>query len=45
MDESHFAHISTTHDNWADFLTKVSSGPKQRDLVRYVLYDIYDYKQ
>ncbi len=44
MDESHFAHIST-HDNWADFLTKVTSGPKQRDLVRNVLYDIYDYKQ
>ena len=44
MDESHFAHIST-HDNWANFLTKVTSGPKQRDLVRNVLYDIYDYKQ
>jgi hypothetical protein len=44
MDESRFAHIST-HDNWADFLTKVTSGPKRRDLVRNVLYDIYDYKQ
>ena len=27
MDESHFAHISA-HDNWAEFLTKVTSGPK-----------------
>jgi hypothetical protein len=27
MDESRFAHINT-HDNWADFLTKVISGPK-----------------
>ena len=44
MDESRFAHIST-RDNWADLLTKVTSGPKQRDLVRNVLYDIYDYNQ
>jgi hypothetical protein len=44
MNESCFAHINT-HDNWADFLTKVTSGPKRRDLVRNVLYDIYDYKQ
>ena len=44
MDESRFAHINT-HDNWADFLTKVTSGPKRRDLVRNVIYDIYDYKQ
>jgi hypothetical protein len=43
MGESLFAHISS-HDNWADFLTKMTSGPKQRDLVKNVLYDIYDYK-
>lgn len=44
MDESRFAHIST-HDNWADLLTnKVTSGPKRQDLVKNVLYDIYDYK-
>ena len=42
MDESRFAHIST-HDNWADFLTKVTSGPKRRRLISNVLYDIYDY--
>ena len=42
MDECRFAHIKT-HDNWADFLTKVTSGPKRRDLVSNVLYDIYDY--
>ena len=44
MDESRFAHIST-RDNWADILTKVTSGPKRRDLVCNVLYDIYDYDQ
>ena len=44
MDECRVAHIPT-HDNWADLLTKVTSGPKRRDLVRNVLYDIYDYKQ
>jgi len=44
MDDSCFAHINT-HDNWADFLTKVTSRPKQHDLVCNVLYDIYDYKQ
>ena len=44
MDECRFSHIHT-HDNWADLLTKVTSGPKLRDLVHNVLYDIYDYKQ
>jgi len=42
MDESRFAHIRTT-DNWADLLTKVTHGPKRRDLVKNVLYDIYDH--
>ena len=44
MDESRFARIST-RDNWADPLTKVTSGPKRCDLVCNVLYDIYDYDQ
>jgi len=44
MDESRFAHIST-RDNWADPLTKVTSGPKRRDLVCNVLYNICDYDQ
>jgi hypothetical protein len=43
MDESRLVHIST-HENWADFLTKVTSGSKRRDLVKNVLDDIYDYK-
>mgnify|MGYP000306262750 CR=1 FL=1 len=43
MDESRFAHIST-HDNWADFLTKVTSGATRRRLVGNVLFDIYDDK-
>ena len=30
------AHIST-HDNWTNFLTKVTSGPKRRRLVSNVL--------
>ncbi len=42
MDECRFAHTKT-HNNWADFLTKVTSGPKRRDLVSKVLYGIYDY--
>ena len=29
--------------NWADLLTKVMSGTKRRELVKGVLYDIYDY--
>ncbi len=44
MAKCRFAHIRT-HDNWPDILTKVTSGPTQRELVRNVLYDIYDYKQ
>ncbi len=44
MDESRFAHINT-HDNWVDFLTKVTSGPKRGDLVRNALYDIYECKE
>ena len=31
--------------NWADLLTKVMSGTKRRELVKGVLYDIYDYDQ
>jgi hypothetical protein len=42
MDKCRFAHIKSP-DNWADFLTKVTSGPKRQDLVRNELYDIYDY--
>ena len=36
------AHIPTL-ENWADLLTKVLSGKKRRDLVRGILYDIYDH--
>ena len=35
-------HIPTLR-NWADLLTKVLFGKKRMDLVRGVLYDIYDY--
>jgi hypothetical protein len=34
---------NSIYDNWANFLTKVTSGAKRRDLVRNVFYDIYDY--
>lgn len=41
MMESMITHIST-HNNWADLLTKVCTGLKRKRLVRGVLYDIYD---
>ena len=34
-----------TLQNWADLLTKVLSGRKRRELVKGVLYDIYDYDE
>ena len=42
MKEALTTHIPTLN-NWADLLTKVLSGKKRRDLVRGILFDIYDY--
>ena len=42
MKECFATHIPTL-ENWADLLTKVLSGKKRRDLVRGILYDIYDH--
>ena len=41
MKECLTTHIPTLA-NWADLLTKVLSGKKRRDLVRGVLFHIYD---
>ena len=41
-DESLTTHIPTLK-NFADLLTKVLFGNKRRELVRGILYDIYDY--
>ena len=41
MKECLTSHIPTL-DNFADLLTKVLSGKKRRDLVRGILYYIYD---
>ena len=43
MKEALTTHIPTLK-NWADLLTKVLSGKKRRDLVKGVLFDIYDYE-
>ena len=42
MGESLVTHVRTT-DNLADVLTKVLYGRKRKDLVRRVLYDIFDH--
>ena len=41
MEELLCAHVCSK-DNYADILTKVLTGQKQRDLVQQILYDIYD---
>ena len=44
MKECVTTHIPTLR-NLSDFLTKVLFGKKRRDLVRSVMYDIYDYDE
>ena len=43
MKECFTTHVPTLR-NFADLLTKCLSGKKRRDLVRGVLYNIYDYE-
>ena len=44
MKECVTTHIPTLR-NFSDFLTKVLFGKKRRDLVRSVMYDIYDHDE
>ena len=44
MKECLTTHVPTLR-NFADLLTKCLSGKKRRDLVRGVLFDIYDYDE
>ena len=44
MSECLTTHVPTLR-NFADLLTKSLSGKKQRDLIRGVLFDIYDYDE
>ena len=44
MKECLTTHVPTLR-NFADLLTKCLSGKKRRDLVRGVLFDIYDYEE
>ena len=43
MKEALTAHIPTL-ENVADLFTKVLYGGKRRNLVKQLLYDIYDYE-
>ena len=44
MGESLVTHVST-NNNFADLMTKVLYGPKQRGFVAGLLYDIYDHHE